>query len=135
MDLSTFQLVDAINDMDMLRNLSGQQQQEQYSQSNHNSNNNNNGNNNNNNAYNQLHGDIDLLFQSDQLNASPHVNSYITSYKNNCTSTTGVSTQSNQIMSSPHYRSTPNIQRQNDCFDQEVYNNSSKKNNDNNSMY
>ncbi|KAG2233612.1 hypothetical protein INT48_001865 [Thamnidium elegans] len=109
MDLSTFQLVDAINDMDMLRNLSGQPQPEQYTHSQQS---------NNNNAYNQLHGDIDMLFQSDQLSGSPHVNSYL-AYKNNCASTTGVSTQSNQIMSSPHYRSTPNNQRQNDCFDQE----------------
>ncbi|GAA5806450.1 hypothetical protein HPULCUR_011984 [Helicostylum pulchrum] len=96
--------------MDMLRNLSGQQQPEQYSQQQSN----------NNNAYNQLHGDIDMLFQSDQLSGSPHVNSYL-AYKNNCASTTtSVSTQSNQIMSSPHYRSTlNNNQRQNDCFDQE----------------
>lgn len=123
MDLSTFQLVDAINDMDMLRNLSGQQQPEQYSQQQSN----------NNNAYNQLHGDIDMLFQSDQLSGSPHVNSYL-AYKNNCASTTtSVSTQSNQIMSSPHYRSTlNNNQRQNDCFDQEVYN---RKSNNDESMY
>ncbi|CAO0792532.1 unnamed protein product [Mucor circinelloides] len=57
MDLSTFQLVDAINDMDMLRNLSGQeqynkpqqsqQQQPQQQQQ----------------AYQQLQGDIDLLFE------------------------------------------------------------------------
>lgn len=60
MDLSTFQLVDAINDMDMLRNLSGQeqynkpqqsqQQQPQQQQQ----------------AYQQLQGDIDLLFESNQ---------------------------------------------------------------------
>ncbi|GAN05873.1 hypothetical protein MAM1_0104d05349 [Mucor ambiguus] len=63
MDLSTFQLVDAINDMDMLRNLSDQEQytkpqqsqqqqpqpQPQQQQQ----------------AYQQLHGDIDLLFESD----------------------------------------------------------------------
>lgn len=119
MDLSTFQLVDAINDMDMLRNLSDQQQPEQYSQRQQSDNN-------SNNAYNQLHGDIDLLFQPDQINSSPqHINSYI-SYKN---VTTSMNTQSNQIMASPHY----NNQHQNDCFDQEVYN-SRKKNNDK-SMY
>lgn len=129
MDLSTFQLVDVINDMDMLRNLSGQQQQQQvqYSQSQQTS---------NHNAYSQLNGDIDLLFQSDQLNASPHVNSF-NIYKANCTSTTGVSTQSNQIMSSPHYRLTSNNQQQqNEYFEQEVYNNkSSRKNNNDKSMY
>lgn len=64
MDLSTFQLVDAINDMDMLRNLSdqeqynkpqqSQQQQQQPSQQPPQQQ-----------AYQQLHGDIDLLFESD----------------------------------------------------------------------
>ncbi|KAL9547891.1 hypothetical protein MBANPS3_005958 [Mucor bainieri] len=63
MDLSTFQLVDAINDMDMLRNLSdqeqytkpqqSQQQQPQLQQQQQQQ------------AYQQLHGDIDLLFESD----------------------------------------------------------------------
>ncbi|KAI9359878.1 hypothetical protein BD770DRAFT_385702 [Pilaira anomala] len=130
MDLSTFQLVDVINDMDMLRNLSGQQQQQQvqYSQSQQSS---------NHNAYSQLNGDIDLLFQSDQLNASPHGNSF-NSYKTNCTSTTGASTQSNQIMSSPHYKLTSNNQQQqqNEYFEQEVYNNksSSRKNNNDKTM-
>lgn len=141
MDLSTFQLVDAINDMDMLRNLSDQhggqhhqqQQQQQYSQqqTHHSAN-----------AYNQLHGDIDLLFQSNHNsnnNNSPHINAYlptsttapstgtVSSYKSNSTGTN----RSDQIMSSPHYR-TSTQQQQQDCFDQEVYNN--RKNNEE-SMY
>lgn len=118
MDLSTFQLVDAINDMDMLRNLSDQQQPEQYSHRQQ-------SNNNSNSAYNQLQGDIDLLFQPDQTNSSPqHINSYV-SYKNITTSMS----QPNKMMVSPHY----NSRHQNDYYDQEVYK-SRKKINDE-SMY
>lgn len=135
MDLSTFQLVDAINDMDMLRNLSDQQQQHQQQQQQgqeqqqyHQHHQQNAAATANNNAYDQLHGDIDLLFQqSDQTNSSsPHINSFLpttsSAYKNHH--------PSNQIMtSSPHYRSTPmqqqHHQTQNDCFDQEVYNDKS----------
>jgi hypothetical protein len=122
MDLSTFQLVDAINDMDMLRNLSDhqqqQQQQQQYPQQQQQ------------NAYNQLHGDIDLLFQSNQNTNnntnSPHINAYLPSA--NTSSYKTVSQQrSDQIMSSPHYRSN----QHNEYYDQEVYNN---RNNDK-SMY
>jgi type II secretory pathway pseudopilin PulG len=139
MDLSTFQLVDAINDMDMLRNLSDQQQRQQHHQqqqqghvgqeqqqqhyqqqqqpqqaSNHN-------------AYDQLHGDIDLLFQQQNQTSSPHMHSFLptttsSAYKNHHPST-------NQIMptSSPHYRSTPLQQptQHHDYMDQEVYNNKS----------
>ncbi|KAG2200912.1 hypothetical protein INT47_003147 [Mucor saturninus] len=101
MDLSTFHLVDAINDMDMLRNLSDQQQPEPYSHRQP-------SNNNSNNAYDQLQGDIDLLFQPDQINSSPqNINSYVT-YKNMNMS------QSNKIMVSPRYN-----QHQNGYFDQE----------------
>ncbi|CEP18369.1 hypothetical protein [Parasitella parasitica] len=62
MDLSTFQLVDAINDMDMLRSLSGQdhynKQHPQPQQP----------------AYQQLQGDIDLLFESDQQANDQYMN-------------------------------------------------------------
>ncbi len=68
MDLSTFQLVDAINDMDMLRNLSDQEQynkpqqsQQQQSQPQPQQ---------QQQAYQQLHGDIDLLFESDHHGSS-----------------------------------------------------------------
>lgn len=132
MDLSTFQLVDAINDMDMLRNLSDHQQQQQqqhqqqqqqqqqhqtYPQQQQN-------------AYNQLHGDIDLLFQPNQNTNnntnSPHINAYLPS-ANTPSSYKTVSQRSDQIMSSPHYRSN----QHNECYEREVYNN---RNNDE-SMY
>ena len=120
MDLSTFQLVDAINDMDMLRNLSDQQQQQpqQYAQQQQQQQHNN-SNSSSSNAYNQLHGDIDMLFQSDHTNASPHMNSYIPAYKNH---------NATPIMSSPHYRTS----LQNEVFDQEVY---SRKKVNEKSMY
>jgi hypothetical protein len=106
MDLSTFQLVDAINDMDMLRNLSGQQEYQQRSQPQHTPS--------TSAAYPHLQGDnMALFFPSDQN----HMNSFL-SYKNS---------NANQIMPSPHYR--PTSVPQNDCFEhhQEVY--TSKKNN------
>lgn len=141
MDLSTFQLVDAINDMDMLRNLSEQQQQgggQQYShlhhqqqqqhqhqqqqqQQRHQQHQQQRQHTHTNNAYNQLHGDIDMLFQSDHTSSSPHMNAYLppsSAYKAN-PATTSVNSHSNQIMSSPHYRTTSQQLQQNDCFDQE----------------
>lgn len=95
MDLSNFQLVDTMSDMDMLRTLSNNNQQynqRQQSIITHNSNN-----------YDQFQQDINLLFQSNT--SSPHVDSSFLDYQKN-----------HLTNQSPHYRTTS----QPDCYPQEV---------------
>ncbi|KAG0745077.1 hypothetical protein G6F57_008543 [Rhizopus arrhizus] len=94
MDLSNFQLVDTMSDMDMLRTLSNNNQQysqRQQSIITHNSNN-----------YDQFQQDINLLFQSNT--SSPHVDSSFLDYQKN-----------HLTNQSPHYRTTS----QPDCYPQE----------------
>lgn len=101
MDLSNFQLVETMNDMEMLRSLSNNDQQ--YSQKQSNSTNN----------YDQFQQDINLLFQSNTpTTSSPHVNSFLSYHhapKHHLAN-----------HSSPHYRITP--QQISDCYEQEVVN-------------
>ncbi|KAG1179328.1 hypothetical protein G6F70_001096 [Rhizopus microsporus] len=98
MDLSNFQLVETMNDMEMLRSLSNNDQQ--YSQKQSNSTNN----------YDQFQQDINLLFQSNTpTTSSPHVNSFLSYHhapKHHLAN-----------HSSPHYRITP--QQISDCYEQE----------------
>ncbi|KAI8069099.1 uncharacterized protein B0P05DRAFT_551555 [Gilbertella persicaria] len=123
MDLSTFQLVDAMNDMDMLRNLSNQQesyshhnhhqrqhqqqqhQQQQQQQQQQSSSAN------DNNAYDQLQDDIDLLFQP---NHADHNISTFLPFKSSTTDNTP-----NQIRASPHYSRPASATLQNECYDQQ----------------
>ena len=97
MDLSTFQLVDAMNDMDMLRSLSNQQeeycnqeQRQQHQNQQHASSTNDSG------TYEQFQGDINMLFQQNHT-SNQHMDSFLP-FKDNASSNT-----SNQVMVSPHY--------------------------------
>lgn len=98
MDLSAFQLVGAMNDMDVMRLSNEQQQQQQQSQRQQQTQQAN-----QHQLQQKIQDDIDLL-----LNPS-NTNTYL-SY-----------TGSNN-MDSPHYRTTPSSGPQNECYDQhEVY--------------
>ncbi|KAI8351154.1 hypothetical protein BD560DRAFT_409378 [Blakeslea trispora] len=117
MDLSTFQLVDAMNDMDMLRSLSNQQeefcnqeQQRQQQQQQHATSTDDSG------AYEQFQGDINILFQQNHT-SNQHMNNFLP-FKNNAPNNT-----SNQVMVSPHYSRPSSATIRGECFDQqEVYN-------------
>jgi hypothetical protein len=104
MDLSNFQLADTINDIDMLRNLS--EDQEEYNQKQMDSNF-------------ELQGNIDLLFQQN-TNPSSHLNSYIAGYNNTSPATRSYQKQPISTVS-PSYPPVSNSMSHNEYFDKEVF--------------